>query len=213
MKKTIYDISVEISKEMVTWPSDPVFSSEKIKEIGKKNKCNLSALHCGTHTGTHLDAPFHFFNKGITVDRIRLEGLVNLKCLVRKVKGREIGKDNIKDIFPCRYGALLFKTDNSSRKLLQKRRFTPDYTYLSESAAEHIAGFPGKLKILGIDYLSIEKRAGSGAVHRALLGNNICILEAVDLSAVPEGEYLLTVLPLKIKNADSAPARAFLIRN
>ena len=84
-----------------------------------------------------------------------------------------------------------------------------DYAYVSADAARYLVQIG--LKLVGIDYLSIEEAHKDGHLtHHILLGAGIVIIEGLDLARVPPGDYELFCLPLKIKNADGAPARVFL---
>src|SRR5699024_9314371 len=103
---------------------------------------------------------------------------------------------------------LLLKTRNSDR-LWSGREFDPRFTALSLEAAHWLATRP--IRLLGIDYLSVGPYHDEGAeVHRALLGAGIWIIEGLNLMAVEPGRYELICLPLRLADADGAPARALL---
>lgn len=71
------------------------------------------------------------------------------------------------------------------------------------------------IELVGVDYLGVERfeSVGNGApTHHALLKNEMVIVEGLNLSDIPAGDYTLICLPVKIKNSDGAPCRAILIK-
>lgn len=105
---------------------------------------------------------------------------------------------------------LLLKTRNS--QLWAQPEFIKDYVPLCSDAASYLV--ETGVRLVGIDYLSIEQfKSDRHPVHHGLLGAGVIILEGVDLSEVPAGEYFLTCLPLRIVDGDGAPARAVLTRD
>ena len=88
--------------------------------------------------------------------------------------------------------------------------FKTEFVALSPDAAQFLVDH--NIKLVGIDYLSIAPFKQSRPTHQILLGNEVVILEGVDLSAVPSGNYMLYCLPLKLVGVDGAPARAILVR-
>lgn len=204
----IIDISIELSENLVKWPGDPAikFSSHKSIEYG--DKANVLKICSGSHAGTHIDAPYHFLKNGNTIDKMKLESLIG-PCFIKEINGTAIKKSDLKNIKKNKYKRILFKTKNSKRRLLFKKKFTPDYVYLSLPAAYEC--IKKGIKVIGIDYLSIEKYKGDGSVHNLLLKNKIIIIEGLDLRRVKEKEYYLIALPLKIKKGDGAPSRVVLM--
>lgn len=203
-----YDISMPIEDGMLSWPSDPEVSLTPAKTVGQ-NGSNVSLISTGTHLGTHVDAPKHFADQGDPVDRIPLEKLVG-EALVIDLTGidRElIGADDISPHLPEGTTRVLFKTRNTSRNLLTKP-FTEDYVALSGKAAEYLAD--QSIVLVGIDYLSIQKRGQDRTAHTALLDKGIVIIEGLLLTDVPAGHYELIALPLRIAGGDGAPARVVL---
>ncbi|MDD5066590.1 MAG: cyclase family protein [bacterium] len=209
MRFKIYDISMTLSNELLTWPGDPRIRIRKFKEIMNGDKVNLSELLFSTHHGTHVDAPSHFFRKGMGVDSFKLKDLI-LPCYVKEVRSGEVGTDDIRSIDLKKYKAVIFRTANSRKRLLFKKKFFPGFTALGLGAARELVRH--KIRVCGIDYLSIEKYQGSGDVHRTLLKNNVIILEGLDLTRTEQGAYTLLFLPLKIQKGDGAPSRALLLK-
>jgi arylformamidase len=206
----LHDITVPISSSMPVWPGDPPVRLEQVKSIMSGDSCNVTFLSMGAHTGTHIDAPCHYLERGMTVDAIPLEQL-NGPCRVVETSARDnIERSHLEhhDLAGC--SRILIKTRNSGLWNNSIHAFEKDFTALGLSAAQYLVD--SGVVLVGIDYLSIEAfRPDDGnPVHTTLLGNNIIILEGLNLSAVSAGEYDLVCLPLKLAGADGAPARVML---
>ena len=106
--------------------------------------------------------------------------------------------------------ALLFKTENSRSGRCKSGAFSEDYVYLSEEAADLC--IEKGVGLIGIDYITIDRyKDATFAIHHKILGNDILILEGIDLSEVPPGRFTLFCPALKIKNGEASPVRAFLL--
>jgi arylformamidase len=108
---------------------------------------------------------------------------------------------------------VIFKTRNSEFWSTPENGFRKDFTYITPATATLLAD--SGVKLVGIDYLSIEKSGSPGhPVHIALLEKEIVILEGVDLREVPSGDYEIICMPLKYigSTGDGAPARTVLIK-
>ena len=104
---------------------------------------------------------------------------------------------------------VLFDTGQSD--YMENPMFNEEYFAFSPEAAEYLAS--KNVKTVGIDYLSIDPYNAKGfPAHKILLGKGICILEGLVLKGVPEGEYMLSALPLKLKDGNGSPVRAVLVR-
>ncbi len=203
------DISATIKSGMVHWPGDPKIELKQIQSIAKGATANVSHISMGSHTGTHMDAPFHFFPKGKGIDTIPLDVTVG-KARVIEIHDRESIKTEELKRSHIRSGErILFKTRNS-RHCWGTDIFIKDFVYISAEAAKFLA--VRKIKSLGVDYLSVGGFFKDGeATHRALLKAGIWIIEGLNLSKVRPGEYELICLPLKLFHGDGAPARAMVL--
>jgi len=203
----LYDITLTISESIITWPSDPKVSIQKTRLISKGNSCNVSELKFGSHCGTHIDAPYHFEENGIKIDQIPLDYLIG-DVTVFNIKNKEkIDLEDIKSLKLNNINRVIFKTINSTYWKLPE--FKSDFVYLTKEAARYLVD--SSIKLVGIDYLSIEKYGNKGAdTHHTLLKNGIVVIEGLDLSEVEAGNYELIALPLKIKDCDGSPARVIL---
>jgi arylformamidase len=205
----IYDISVPIRSGGIVYPGNPEIDITLQQAVAKGAGANVSAIRFGSHTGTHADASRHFFDDGQPVDQIPLDRLIGPALLVSFPDSvRAIGAAELKAHDLRGRTRILLRTRNSA--LLSQKKFAPDYTYLAPDGAEYLVD--KGVELVGIDYLSIEQfHSGHHQTHRTLLAKSVVILEGLDLSAPPPGEYQLICLPLRIEGCDGAPARAVLI--
>ena len=205
----IYDISVPIRSGGLVYPGNPEIDITLQQAVAKGAGANVSAIRFGSHTGTHADASRHFFDDGQPVDQIPLDRLIGPALLVSFPDNvRAIGAAELKAHDLRGRTRILLRTRNSA--LLSQKQFAPDYTYLAPDGAEYLVD--KGVELVGIDYLSIEQfHSGHHRTHRTLLAKSVVILEGLDLSAPPPGEYQLICLPLRIEGCDGAPARAVLI--
>lgn len=170
---------------MLVYPGDSKVCIEEVVQISKGDNCNVSSLSFGSHTGTHIDVPKHFIDNGKTLEEVtpdRFMGKAKVLDMRNKVS---IKKEDLitKNIEKGDY--ILFKTDNS--KWLKDGEFNKDYISLTEEGAKYLA--EKEISLVGIDYLSIESYyAKEFNVHLTLLGNDIIILEGIDLKDIREGE-------------------------
>jgi arylformamidase len=208
----IYDVSVRLSETTPTYPGDPGIEISSWKSLANGDSANVSLLHMGAHSGTHVDAPAHFIAGAGRVESLSLESLIGEAQVV-------VVPDNITTIDAdfanahCQPGRerVLFKTRNSNFWSGENPLFHSDFTHLDLSAAEYLISQGAKL--VGIDYLSIEQfKSKTHETHLALLSKGIVILEGLDLREVDAGIYELICLPLRIASGsgDGSPVRAIL---
>ena len=204
-----YDITVPIRPGMPIYEGDPAVEIAAWSALRKGDSANVSFLHFGAHTGTHVDAPAHFIEGARKIDALSLDVLIGPARVVRV-------PDHVAEIDPkflensdlTAVERVLFHTRNSN---FWSEGFRKDFTHLLPEAAEKLAEIG--IKLVGTDYLSIEKfHSGHHRTHLALLSKGVVIVEGLNLSAVPAGDYELICLPLKIADGagDGAPARVVL---
>src|SRR5574340_1613379 len=207
----IHDISVTVTSDLVTWPGDPSVEFERVNKIEEGANANVSRVTMGVHTGTHVDAPYHFLEGGTTVETLPLDVLVgavqvvDLGEAVDVITKEVLQKANlIHDVT-----RILFKTRNSGIWARGEKEFQTDFVGIDASGAEYLAQLG--IQLVGIDYLSIAPYKQSKPTHQILLGAKIVIIEGLDLSQVKAGVYQLVCLPVKFGGSDGAPARTILI--
>ena len=213
----IIDLTLTISESIPTFPGSPQPNFINWESI-KKNGYNLELLFLSTHTGTHIDAPYHFLKKGQTIHQIVTNRLVTEALLIKIRKGSDqsITKTDI-ERFEKKFGVIdegstvIFHTD--WQKNLNKKSYFTKNPGLSISAAKYLTS--KKLNLVGIDSPSIDLgKDGKFSVHHVLAKNNILIVENLtNLDKIHSERFHLIVAPLKLKNATGSPVRAMALVN
>jgi arylformamidase len=170
----------------------------------------VSDLTVGVHTGTHVDAPSHFIAGATTVDGLSLDVLTGLARVVevpitRHVSGKVLESCNV----PTGTERLLLKTENSRRRLMEASKFTESFAALTPDGALWIRD--RGIRLIGVDYLSVQHNDGSSFQHSTMLEQGIVIVEGLKLTDVLPGNYILYCLPMLLRRAEAAPARAILV--
>ena len=205
----LLDVSVPLRQGLPTYPNNPTFELQPIQRIADGGSANVSRLVMGTHSGTHVDAPFHFFDDGIGVDELSLELLIG-RARVVDIKSRGgISAEHLEAADLREDLRVLFRTPNSA--LWNSDTFHEDYAHLTDSGARYLV--EQGVKVVGVDYLSIEQYKKPGApAHRTLLSNGVIIIEGLNLAEAEPGMYEMHCLPLPVTGGDGAPARVILKR-
>ncbi len=190
----IYDISQELFSCEV-YPGDPAPKKDTLCSTDKGDVCNLTAFSMCAHNGTHIDAPFHFFGEGKTVDMMPLSKTVG-DAYVAEHKG-DVTEEKAKDI--------LKKADGITRILIKG-----EITVTAE-AARFFA--EAGIDLIGNESQTVGPKDAPMEVHKILLSRDIVLLEGIRLAEVPEGRYLLCAQPINLGGCDGAPVRAILIKN
>ncbi len=203
------DISVPLVSGMLTWSSHEPVSLERSEHISADRPIHVTALQLGTHSGTHVDSPYHFSAGSQTVDQLPLESLMG-PAHVHDFTGRlaidasalraaqaPAGTNDVRRV--------LLKTDNS--RWVRTGPMPPRWAHLTGDAARFLVD--SGVLLVGTDGLTVDGPDSDDA-HVTLLQAGVVIVETLDLSGVPAGEYDLICLPLRIAGGDGAPARAIL---
>lgn len=207
----IYDISLPIYPGMPLWPGDPGVVMERVEKMEDGAEANVTRLSLGAHTGTHVDAPYHFLGGSTpTVDQLSVKMLTGRAYVlhlpdVDLITARVLEQAEI----PPRTRRLLFKTRNSNLWEANPLGFQADFVAISPDGAQHLV--ERGVKLVGVDYLSVAPFTESGPTHTILLKAGVVVVEGLDLSRVSQGRYTLHCLPLKLLDCEGAPARAILI--
>ncbi len=204
----IHDITVTISNDLPVYPGDPGIQIRPTLSIAAGDVCCVSQLSFGTHIGTHVDPPAHFVAGGATLDQLSLDVLIGPARVIDVGEAPFIDVAVLNRVNLDGVTRVLFKTLNS---LLWNStdEFYEDFVYLETDAAEMLV--ERGVKLVGIDYLSVEKfNFAEPTTHYALLRHNVIIIEGLDLNAVAPGDYELICLPIKLKDGDGGPARVVL---
>ena len=193
----IYDISQEVFSCQV-YPGDPVPEKKVLSLMEKGELYNLTAFSMCAHNGTHIDAPFHFFKEGKTVDAIELEAFVGMAYVVEYhgVVFRDVAIEIMEKA----------KVQNLEAA---KRILIKGAAEVSLEAAKVFAA--SGILLLGNESQTVGPKDAPMAVHHVLLGANVILLEGIRLAEVSEGVYFLNAAPLNLSGVDGAPCRAILI--
>jgi arylformamidase len=175
-----------------TYPGDPVPEYKSWFSIREGAVCNLHTLSFGTHTSTHIDAPYHFYEDGNKVDSIPLEKCVG-ECRIITAD-EEITAEWLETLEVKTGDRVLFKGDVT----------------LTVDAARYLA--ERKINLIGTELNTVGDTCTGPEIHRILLGEQIVILENIDLKNAEDGEYLLMAQPLKLEGMDGSPVRAVLLK-
>ena len=206
----LIDVTVPLDENLPAYPGNTPFQIEPIKRISHGGSSNVSTLHMSAHTGTHVDAPRHFFDEGPGADQLPIELLLGRALVVEVTSRHGITPEDLSGVDLSEAVRVLFKTVNS--RLWSTRDFKPDYVGLTEAAAKHLVD--RGVKVVGVDYLSVEEFRKPGApAHRVLLGSGAIVIEGLNLLEVEPGHYDMFCLPLRIVGCDGAPARVILRRS
>ena len=207
----IYDVSLPVMNGGLVYPGNPPIAITAQQSIAQGAGANVSRIDFGSHTGTHVDAPKHFFDDGAGVDTIPLELLMGPARLlafgdaVTSIGEAELAAHNLEGVT-----RLLLKTRNSKRLATGSAEFHRDYTYVAPDGAAYLARLG--VRLVGVDYLSIEQfHSGHHRTHRTLLEQGIVIVEGLLLNEPPAGDYHFRCLPLRLVGLDGAPARAVVV--
>jgi len=206
----IYDVTVPISNSMPVWPGDPPVKLSPKSHLSrdKTHTVRLTAIEMGSHTGTHIDAPFHMIDNGKRLEEFSLEILTGKVTVFDIPNVQSLGRTELERLNWSGVERVLFKTENSRH--WQDGKFYEQFVYLAPDGAELLV--QKGVRLVGIDYLSIDQfKSKSHPSHFVLLKMGIPILEGLNLNMVPAGEYTLIALPLNLQDADGAPARVILM--
>jgi len=207
----IYDVTVPITNKMPVWPGDPPvqLTAKSHRSRDKSHTVRLTAIEMSSHTGTHIDAPFHMIDSGKKLHELSLDVLAGKASVFEIAGARSLGRTELERLDWSGVERVLFKTENS--KHWQDGKFYEDFVYLDPEAAEFLV--QRGIRLVGIDYLSIDQfKSESHPSHFVLLTKDIVVLEGLNLNAVSEGVYTLLALPLNLQDADGAPTRVILTK-
>jgi arylformamidase len=208
--ESLQDISITLGKDIVNYPETPIYSLKQVVSFSQEKPYALSRLSMSTHSGTHLDFPYHFLPSGKRLEDYPAERFF-LPAIVLHLPGaQEIRAESLvnEDIRPG--DAILFRTDNSDQGILHGACFRSDFVGLSLEAARVLTD--KGILLVGIDALSLERAEDlSYPVHCLVLSHDSLILEGIDLANVAAGRYTLAAFPLKLKDSEASPVRAVLL--
>lgn len=193
----IYDISQEVYGCNV-FPGDPSPQKEIMCQISEGDVCNLTGFKMCAHNGTHVDAPYHFYDDGKTIDEMKMESFIGL-AYVAEHEGDITGPDAERIINKAKQA-----DERSAKRILIKGK-----AVVTAKAAEIFV--KENVLLIGNESQTVGPENAPKQVHLILLGAEITLLEGIRLAEVPEGMYLLNAAPLNLAGGDGAPCRAVLM--
>jgi arylformamidase len=208
-----FDISLPLTPDLPVWPGDDDVSVQPLSRIANGDDTNVTSLKFTSHVGTHVDAPWHFIDEGAKLNDLPIDRWIG-PCLVIAIPddAARIEVEHLEAVeIPEGIERLLFRTSNSAHWRPGKLKFEEDYVAVAPAAARWIVDHG--IRLVGIDYLSIELfDDAANETHRTLLGNDVLVIEGLNLAGIEPGPYQLICLPLRLAAGDGAPARVVLIR-
>jgi arylformamidase len=205
----LYDISQPLHERTATWPGDQKFRHRWSMRITEGDSCNVSSLTMSVHTGTHLDAPYHFDDQGQDVASVSLLPCIGpARVFQVPPELRTISPEFLAGLDWSGVERALFRTRAIDAPETEfDRAFAP----LTEGGAEFLAS--RELLLVGTDAPSVDAFTSKTlSCHKILCRRGIVILEGARLAHVPPGDYELICLPLKLAGLDGSPVRAILRR-
>lgn len=208
----LVDLTLTISPSIPTFPGSPNPQFILWSNL-EENGYNLELLFFSSHTGTHLDAPYHFVKNGAKIHQIPLGRLLGNCILIKIKKGKNqaITKNDLisyerKNGNIPKYSSVIFHTE--WQKNLNNDSYFINNPGLSESAARYLVS--KKINLVGIDSPSIDLgRDQTFSVHKILAKNNILIVENLsNLNKISSKQFEFVILPLKLQDATGSPVRA-----
>ena len=193
----IHDISQEVFACEV-YPGDPKPEITILSSMKNGDLYNLTAFSMCAHNGTHVDAPYHFYADGRTIDEMPLDSFVGHACVISH--SGSITSEDAENI--------LKKADQYNRDCRQRILIKGDGV-LTEEGAEIFAR--AGIKLFGTESQSVGPENAPMAIHLIMLGAQIVLLEGIRLSEVEDGAYILNAAPLNLSGSDGSPCRAILI--
>ena len=199
---TWIDITQTLTEDTAHWPEDTPFRFEVPVTKADTGSVNIGKITTSTHTGTHIDAPFHFDEAGRTVETLDVNRYIGEATIIEVYDTGEITRE-VLERFTIKGQTLLIKTQKS----YDTERFPGEVPVLGEDAVAYIASLG--IKLYGIDVPSVDALDSKDlTIHHKLHQNDIMIIENVILAETPGGFYDFIALPLKIKGGDGSPVRA-----
>jgi len=194
---------------MPTWPGTTGFRLLAVKRMASGDSANDSRIECDIHAGTHVDAPWHFLENGCTAEQLPLDILIGPTTVAYLPDAAIITPSELAGLHLLKSTRrLLLRTRNSGLWAAGESEFKKDYVALTPDAAQWLVD--RGIRLIGVDYLSVQRYGDGPDTHRILLEAGVVVLEGLNLAEVQPGAYELLCLPLRLVGAEGAPARAVL---
>jgi arylformamidase len=197
------DISQSLSNDIAVWPGDTPFSYDVAYSKEESGSVNVGKIEMSTHTGTHIDAPFHFDDNGKKVLELDINIYVGKAKVIDVSQYESIGAAELQNYQINSTERLLLKTNAS----INAHHFPESIPHLRKDLAPYLKEIG--VRLIGVDVPSVDPLDSKELeAHHALFENDIYILENVVLHHVTPGDYELIALPLSLRDSDGSPVRA-----
>jgi kynurenine formamidase len=214
------ELSYELDEQMPIYPDSPVEEFISHLRMSKGDDVNASQIRHFLHNGTHVDAPFHFYNKGLTIDKLPINNFVYetpllIDCKLDRSELLEV--DYLKNYGDALYSAdLLLIHTGYSRIRNDAMLYADDFPAVSEGAAKFIRTKLLNIKAVAIDTLSIEScklgPENNFVVHKAFLDEDVypertvLIYEDVNIANILNKQVKrIYAFPLRLKGLEASP--------
>jgi arylformamidase len=205
----LIDISVRLRPEMPIWPGSPGVHVTLTRSMDRGDPVTETRLDIDVHCGTHVEGPMHLMAGGAPVQAFPLSAFVGPAWVADLQGTRVIGSDALAEAgIPTGVERLLVRTANSDLWANDAQTFQADFAALTADGATWVVD--RGIRLIGLDYLSVQLFEDDPETHRILMRSGVAILEGLNLIAASPGMYRLTCLPLSLDATEAAPARAML---
>jgi arylformamidase len=201
------DISQRLDERVAVWPGDTPFSYKLTWNKEESGSVNVGQITMSTHTGTHIDAPFHFDDEGKKVIDLDVNLYIGRSRVIHLPNKSSIGVKELADFELEGVTRLLIKTDAWA----DRRQFPAAIPEIGPDAASYLAKLG--VRLIGLDLPSVDPIDSKELLaHHELAAHGIHILEGLVLDNITPGDYELAALPLSLAEADGSPVRAVVRR-
>ncbi|WP_160725342.1 arylformamidase [Bacillus sp. USDA818B3_A] len=197
------DISQRLNEKVAVWPGDTPFSYKLTWNKEESGSVNVGQITMSTHTGTHIDAPFHFDDDGKKVIDLDVNLYIGRSRVIHLPNKPSIGVKELSDFELTGVTRLLIRTDAWTKR----QHFPTVIPRIEPELASYLAKFG--VRLIGLDLPSVDPIDSKElSAHHELANHGIHILEGLVLDNITPGDYELAALPLALANADGSPVRA-----
>ena len=203
----IYDITRRVSSTTAVWPGDQPYQVDFVTRREEGEPVNLTTISLSPHTGSHADAYFHYETGGAHPADMPLSAYIGRARVVTLAKRN--GALQVDDFAPDAFDGAERLLIHSAASDYGDEQWPPVFPYLSLPLIEHMAA--KGIVLIGLDSPSVDPLDSTDLpCHHALYQNGLVNLECLCLRDVPDGDYELIALPLKLDQTCGSPVRALL---
>jgi arylformamidase len=201
----LWDISPAIRVGIPVWPGDTAYDEARTWTLGPGCPVNVARFTMSTHTGAHADAPLHYDAGGVPAGALALETYLGPCRVIHALGAARIERAHVAGRLARAVPRVLLRTYRAA----PQDRWDPGFPAVAAETIDALAA--AGMILVGVDTPSLDPQESKTMdAHMAVRRHKLAILEGLVLDAVPEGDYELVALPLKLAGLDAAPVRAVL---